>query len=404
MKLSHLTIFFLIIILPFSIVARNNMNDYFITLEDQVRINNVIDIATQDALDTLVELNEEFQMLYINERFDITQTLAKEAVKSFFKTLAINYNMPYREGYTETYFSMYVPAIVIVAYDGFFIYSVDENSAGGYAYQISPKIPYSYIDGGTGAIVNFTLGNYIKIFTNGKFYEGELTDDYIADSDAKYQEFVDAFGGDEVMTFEYISDLTTDMSIMLAALQREGNRVGTSFVPDFLITISGDATSKGIPLKKDYGQNDEEPSNFHKLRREVILKVIKETLQQEINSHTTYARIMGSTYDFNLPEIANDDWTNSINDISVMSFMQGMPMGTKSYYNNYALGGSRIIQSDYIHGTTDKYYHSIDCPYIQEFLGNEVKAGVTQLTVDNIFINREQAAKTGYYPCSRCRP
>ena len=30
MKLSHLTIFFLIIVLPFSISLRNNMNNYFI--------------------------------------------------------------------------------------------------------------------------------------------------------------------------------------------------------------------------------------------------------------------------------------------------------------------------------------------------------------------------------------
>ncbi len=128
MKLSHFTIIFLIIILPFSIISRATMRDYFNTLKDEVRLNNVIDIATQDALETLVELNDEFQMLYFDEKIDINKTLALEAVKTYFKTLAINFNIPYIEGYTENYFSSYVPAIVIIAYDGFFIYSVDDDT------------------------------------------------------------------------------------------------------------------------------------------------------------------------------------------------------------------------------------------------------------------------------------
>lgn len=127
MKLSHFTIIFLIIILPFSIISRATMRDYFNTLKDEVRLNNVIDIATQDALETLVELNDEFQMLYFDERIDITKELALEAVRTYFQTLAINFNIPYIEGYTENYFSSYVPAIVIIAYDGFFIYSVDDT-------------------------------------------------------------------------------------------------------------------------------------------------------------------------------------------------------------------------------------------------------------------------------------
>ena len=112
MKLQHFTIIFLIIILPFSIICRSTMTNYSLMLKDQVRLNNVVDAATQDALDMLVELNDEFQMLFFNERFDITQALAKESVKSFFQTLAINFNMPYVPGNTESYFSMYIPAIL----------------------------------------------------------------------------------------------------------------------------------------------------------------------------------------------------------------------------------------------------------------------------------------------------
>ena len=90
-----------------------------------------------------------------------------------------------------------------------------------------------------------------------------------------------------------------------------------------------------------------------------------------------------------MPEIANDEWSNSINDISVMSFIQGMPIGTNEYYNNYALSGSRIIQTEYYYGTRTAdgagnektYYHSYDCSTIANF-----HTGVDDCDVYNIFI------------------
>ena len=404
MKLQHYVIIFVILILPFSVISRNNMKEYFLTLKDEVRLNNVIDNATQDALETLIDLNDEFQMMYADTRFDVNQTLAKEAVKSFFHTLAANFNMPYIDRNdelsltkTETYFSMYVPAIIIVGYDGFFIYSVDESSTGGFAYQMSPKIPYSYVDDATGAIINFTLGNYIRIFTNNKFYEGEINDAFFESGDEKYQEFVDAFyvysqKQAEDDAFENISDLTNDMSIIIAALHRYESNQGSKIVPSFLL---GDGIT---PITQDYIRGDtREASEFHKTRREVIINTIKETLRQEINSHQTYAKIMGSNYDFSIPEIADEDWTNSINDISVMSFIQGMPIGTNMYYNNYALGGSRIVQTDYIYGTIDgdgKIYHKYDCEKVKGH--DEV--------ISDVFLNRVLAAEQGYWPCMKCRP
>ena len=51
-------------------------------------------------------------------------------------------------------------------------------------------------------------------------------------------------------------------------------------------------------------------------------------------------------------KITEDDWINSINDITVMAFVQGIPVGNLSgkFYNNYALGGSQIVNANYIYG------------------------------------------------------
>ena len=274
MKLQHFTIIFLIIILPFSIICRSTMTNYSLMLKDQVRLNNVVDAATQDALDMLVELNDEFQMLFFNERFDITQALAKESVKSFFQTLAINFNMPYVPGNTESYFSMYIPAIVIIGYDGFFIYSVDDSVSAGYAYQMSPKIPYSYYDPDTGTIVHFTLGNYVSLFTNNMLYQGEISCDYDEEAEILYNEFYTAFGNDKNATLENLPELTTDVSTILYALKE----VDSSLVPSFL--IAGKESAGAIPLRLVYGSGDDEPSEFNKIRRNVIITTIKETLQQ----------------------------------------------------------------------------------------------------------------------------
>ena len=398
MKIQHFIIIFLILILPFSILCRSKMSDYKLMLRDQVRLNNVIDSATQDSLDMLVELNDEFQMLYFNERFNITQELAKESVKSFFQTLAINFNMPYREGATESYFSMYVPAIVIVGYDGFFIYSVDQTTTG-YVYKMSPKIPYTYYDEITGTVVHFSLGNYIKLYTNNKVYEGDLLRDYREDAEADYNEFYipfDEAGYSEQQVLDMIPELTKSMSIIIEAL----HTVNPSYIPSFLYPDSK-SDPNAVPLTLDYGSGDRDASEFHQIRRNVIIELIQDALREEMNEHTTYASIYGVQYNFALPDITDDDWRNSINDISVMSFIQGMPIGVQQFYNNYALSGSRIIQTEYIYGTTDKYYHETWCPEIADFFDHET---TDTSDVDNVFITRVQAAQSGYYPCKVCRP
>ena len=335
LKLQHFCIWFLILILPFSILARNKTEEYMLTLRDQVRLNNVIDNATQDAIQMLIDLNDEFQTISFGNEFNVTQDMAKEAIKSFFQTLAINYNMPYIEGDTEAYFSMYVPAIVVVAYDGFFVYSVNETGSG-YAYTLSPKIPYAYEDPSSGAVINFTLGNDMRIYINRQYYEGELTRNYLSDADADVQTYLDAFGGTayKSLMLSSLPDLTDDLSIILNAIENYAVTPSghSERIPDFLKTSPGD-----IPLLQDYSRagGDTPASEFHELRRNVIINTIREVLQEEINSHTTYAALMGSSYDFTLPEISNDDWTNSINDISILSFIQGLPIGMNKYYNNY---------------------------------------------------------------------
>ena len=170
-------------------------------------------------------------------------------------------------------------------------------------------------------------------------------------------------------------------------------------------------------------------SEFNRIRRETIINVITQTLNEKMNNHNRYADIMGVTYNFSLPQINASEWMNAVDDISIMAFVQGVPVGQKSYYNSYALGASRIMQTEYIYATNQdfsdkgagestKLYHKRYCECVVEtkyelddygeFVldedGEPIISNSTEATVTEIFVNRFDAAEAGYYPCRLCKP
>lgn len=406
MKIQHYAIIFIIIILPFSIICKNKVDKKIDVLNEQTRINNALDTATSDAVDTLIELNDEFYALYDGKTLDVTPAIAKEGIKSFFNTLAVNNTLPFTadENYAENYFSPYIPAIVVVAYDGFYIYSV-EDDGGEYKYVLSPKIPYAYEE--DGYIINFTLGNAIKLYAkNGVLYEGEFKNAHINDTEVidEYDIYENILGGS---TLTKLPQLTTNMSLIVYALTQN-----TYFddLPDFL-----KSSNANVSMLQDYddkhsddGSNtpldySDDVSEFNIKRRSVIISTIVKVLNEKINNHNRYADMMGVTYDFYLPEIDDAEWINAVDDVSIMAFMQGLPTSTDTYYNSYALGASRIVEATYIYGTSDKKYHTSRCPLLNgqfDADGFPKDGG----SIKEMFLNKIDAAKEGYNPCLVCKP
>lgn len=399
MKIQHYAIIFIIIILPFSIICKSKINNKIDVLNNETRINNALDVATTDAVDTLIDLNDEYYALYDGEMLDVTPTIAKEGIKTFFQSLSVNNNLPFTSGdkLGEEYFSPYIPAILVIAYDGFYIYSVEETNTGIYEYVLSPKIPYAYEE--NGYYINFTLGNYIKLYApNGILYKGALTKNYLANTSGEYMKMAEILEGNPNANLSNdnvkdLSNLTDDMSLILYALNKASASIG--ILPSFL-------TSTTKPMLKDYnvGTSGDNASDFHKIRRETIINLIVDTLNEKINSHNRYADMMGITYDFFLPEIENAQWINAVDDISIMAFVQGIPTGHETYYNSYALGSSRIIRTDFVYGTAnDKLYHNSNCEHMIGKLDNDGYPFEHITDIDNMFLNEIDAALGGYHPC-----
>ena len=482
MKIQHWAIIFIIIILPISIICRNVISKKNLLLRDETRYNNIIDNATYDAVSQILEVSEE---LGYGKDIPMTEGVADAAIERFFNTLSVNFNLPIGRNNAEAYFCQYIPAIIIVGYDGLYVYSY-EPTASGYDFVLKPKVPYAYTYTPAGSsksvTVNFTLDNYVTMYfpsdsfmaglpgsdgnvdNNGThvlqgYIGGPLDVDQNGVNDLKdyfdintglliectsgdsnqYKDNDDPYGINtyerySVAREEYLLNtvpmFTDNLSYVLKQWADNGSAASPNTATYLKIFYAEDAI-------QDYEYDDQGnittyASEFNELRRETIINLITAVLREEFNEHNIYADSMGLTYNFNIPEIGRDQWNNTIDDISVLAFFQGMPLGNELYYNNYSLGGARIVQAKYLYaetvtdaaGASHKVYHKYYCPLIPKdknnnpvystgssFVSTKADGTINRLPdgtprstsgIQNIYINTEHAKQAGYSVCSEC--
>jgi hypothetical protein len=182
----------------------------------------------------------------------------------------------------------------------------------------------------------------------------------------------------------------------------DANGNSLSFTLDDFVTVYEKSTKTW-----HYGKRDElapecptvpllqNAETFDQVRRITIVNAIQNDLQYFINYHNEHAKRYGISYTFTLPYITQEEWNNSIDDVGVMAFIQGLPIG-KTTYNHYALGGSRLIKRSEIKGAVDKntgvkYYFRNECRSIFTSTDYEILETYT---------NEKEAAAAGYFPLS----
>lgn len=140
------------------------------------------------------------------------------------------------------------------------------------------------------------------------------------------------------------------------------------------------SSTVSIPLLND-------AATFDQVRRSTIVNAIQKDLEYYINIYNNYAKKNGFAYTFTLPLISQEEWNNTINDVGVLAFVQGIPMG-KNYYNNYALGGSRLVKKPVYNGILAngrKYYYSTN-------------SCTSTFETQEVFTTQKDAANNGYIP------
>ncbi|MGC6583732.1 hypothetical protein ACPV3A_02020 [Paenibacillus sp. Dod16] len=330
----NFAIIFVLILLPFVVINSLDVEAQKKSMYLEAQYNAIIDTAAQDAASVLLTNSEQDN----EARYESPKNVRvnkEEAARAFFNNLYINFGViddPYGQGTIQRY----IPAFVVIGYDGYYIYSeqeyLDANGDKALKHVWSQKKPYSYKDK-AGNIFSFTLDDYITVYqANSK----ELKQGYL-------------FEIDPLTSQKFVSPMW----------------VGSS-----------------IPLIHD-------TTNFDNIRRQTIVSLIQSDLEYEINKHNNLVRRYGVSYTFTLPSIDQEEWDNTIDDVGVLAFVQGIPVGTK-YYNNFALGGARIIKKQEITGITvngTKYYYD----------RSVCKSGVMN---HETFISGKEAAANGYHPLS----
>ncbi|MBQ2917481.1 MAG: hypothetical protein IJE59_04910 [Clostridia bacterium] len=153
---------------------------------------------------------------------------------------------------------------------------------------------------------------------------------------------------------------------------------------------------------------ESEESVFNQHKREVIKQTLISNLNQAI---TSYSR--NSEGEYQLPMLSETDWDQILRNVSIITFVQDIPIGV-NYYNNYAIATSTSnkefvnINEIYLHTTsnTDGYYHMPYCEKLQaekvigyRNLDYVIKSYETENKETKYYYKHENIANQACYYC-----
>lgn len=114
----------------------------------------------------------------------------------------------------------------------------------------------------------------------------------------------------------------------------------------------------------DSNDPEDQQSDFNLERREVIKQTLISNLNQSITSYSS-----NSAGEYQLPVLSETDWDQILSNVSIVTFLQNLPIGVK-YYNNYAIATSTLNNEYvdpneiYLNVDGDEFYHRPYCDKI----------------------------------------
>lgn len=298
----------------------------------QLREVNKLEIKYTSKLRTAVQdggsalnLNE---MQYFESGYGSSKFMRvdkEQGLEAMLKTLAINFSIE-DDPISKRAMMMYIPAVVVIDYDGYYVYALSETES---------------IDGSM---------NWEHHWLPKKPYL-----------------YKDAFGNSMSFTLDHCVTIINSLT---------GEEYNGQF-EDIPSTLKGT-----LPLLDDL-------SKFEEMRRITIVHSIEQDLANVIQHHNEYALKQGMSYLFTLPIISKEDWHNTLNDVGMIVFLQGMPLGDQ-YYNNYAFGGGRLVKANSIAGGKNPENG------IRYQLRNDIDPPLP-FPVDEVFATKADAAANGYF-------
>ncbi len=374
MKLQSIAVLFAIIIIPITLILSAYIGIQIDTQSLWQSYNTKLLDATHDAV-------VAFQLNTIDNNYvtnsDSLRRDVKASINTFFSSLATNLRTP---AASPEYISQYIPAVVVTLYDGYYIYSpieteYEEDSGKiktKYKHGLKPYIQYTarYKEGIYDITINYSLDNYISVYGYmGNTYvarSGYLIISSDVSSDGRTYKGISITDQDAIKYYKEAKKFTDWINTTINGKKIVDLVIPKNAVKNDGITKYEEFKNNQIKVLSTSTSNDpeNEGSDFQGHKREIMKSSIQSSLNNAIytyNNHTTLS------VEFGMPILTATDWDKILKNINIISFMQGMPVGTKTY-NDYAIVTStknkQYISKDNIYFVADGYYHRINCPLL----------------------------------------
>lgn len=438
-KLQHLSVIFIIIMLPLIMVLSVYISTQIDTMQLQTVYSSKLTDATHDAI-IAFQLNTRN-----NEYSTVSDSLKRDvaaSINTFFTSLAQNMGL---NGYAEKELQPYIPAVVCALYDGYYIYSPTKTGTGAEDIQniLKQYIYYTaeYIGpNGMDLVINYSLDSHISVYgktaqtgekvarsgylikygngngedsgltkiklkdkaemdagsiyvyspdeplkdsvigiKDGGVWNGEnpIQVEYVIYNDKKIEDetnivakdeknqYIDVKSPDNNKNALYYYIEALEFSRYINETVELNRKIGTSTE----IKINGTDYLSKLNKNNVFDIKSVDPeniqSNFVNHKREIIKLNIENNLQIAFNNYVGGS----STYGYQLPKLSDEDWEKVYQNVSMITFMQGLQVGNK-VFNDYAIvtstGNEEYIDPEGLYFIQGNEYHTIDCEKLKD--------------------------------------
>lgn len=396
MKLTDFALIFMGVTLPIIIIVYVNISFTIKAQEQEMYFQKIINIAVQDAANEMKEVENSDASIdygYSGTEDKKVSVNSQVAVDAFLNSLYNNFGIDGNET-AKHYLQLFIPAIAIIDYDGVQVSSIEsykETDISGVTkdvtkHALKPKSYYSY----TYSIIR--RGGVLEIVDGNNTSGGILLSTHTVD-----------FSMDD-----YITHRGVDYTSGIKTLETKSFYIEDSKNNSDLYAGSSESFRETI-VKKLLEQ-----------KQNTIVNTVIREMGYAINANNSYAKSAGIEYTFTFPAVSSEDLNNSVENIGMLAFVQGLSIGNR-YLNTKAYGLSKLELATRFYLTVPNalnskynmnlYHKDINCPEYNaanknniapRYLLTKQQASIAKVTFKDLAGTTYQTE--GFYPCPICNP
>ena len=242
------------------------------------------------------------------------------------------------------------------------------------------KISVPQVSGATGDVTSITLWQVLNPTTTiggtstpGKIYTYDSSTNSFTEETSYSIDLIKDYSAINYCIESYVftkwvdSNLKDNITVGKMQVLQDNNIISSESATGYDKYNHVDTNAKIFEIGE---KNNPDPENkeaysesiFAKHKKDVIINTVEANLAQA----TEQAQQNNVDYEYRLPIISYNEWEQALENISIIAYMQGIPLGLK-YYNSYAIATStknkEYVDPDeiYFSATGDDYYHIKAC-------------------------------------------